>query len=139
MSKPVAVVDTNVFVSALWGSLSASAIYAAFRDGRFTLATSEPLLEELTDVLARPRFRSTIAASEAKRLIRLLRLEATRVPQPKKRVTACRDPKDDAVLECAVAARASCVVTRDEDLLVLSPFRGIQLLEPIAFLKVFKL
>ena len=138
VSKPVAVVDTNVFISALLGGPSSSAIYAAFRDSQFTLATSEPLLEELTDVLTRPRLGALIAAGKAKRLITLIRLEATLVPPPKKRVTACRDPKDNMVLECALAARADCVVTRDEDLLTLSPFRRIALLEPSAFLKTLK-
>ena len=40
-------------------------------------------------------------------------------------VTVCRDPDDNKLLEIAVAGRADCLVTGDQDLLVLDPFRGI--------------
>jgi uncharacterized protein len=49
-------------------------------------------------------------------------------------VTACRDPKDDKFLELAVNASADIIVTGDEDLLVLHPFRGISILRPADFL-----
>jgi predicted nucleic acid-binding protein len=49
-------------------------------------------------------------------------------------VTACRDPKDDKFLELAVSGKADWLVTSDQDLLTLSPFRGIPILTPQAFL-----
>lgn len=51
------------------------------------------------------------------------------------RVRACRDPKDDKFLELAVNSEASVIVTGDEDLLSLHPFRGIDILGPAAFLE----
>ena len=36
-----------------------------------------------------------------------------------------RDVDDDAVLACALAARADLIVSGDEDLLVLKEFQGI--------------
>src|SRR5207248_38008 len=45
-------VDTNILVSALLNERGAPArILTAFREGRFTLVTSMPLLEELEEVL----------------------------------------------------------------------------------------
>jgi len=41
-----------------------------------------------------------------------------------------RDPKDDPYLACALAARASLVVSRDEDLLVLRKPFGIEIITP---------
>jgi predicted nucleic acid-binding protein len=39
-----------------------------------------------------------------------------------------RDPDDDQVLACALGAEAQLIVTGDQDLLVLSPFRRIRIL-----------
>lgn len=44
-----------------------------------------------------------------------------------------RDPSDDLVLDCALAARADCLITGDEDLLVLVEFKGIRILRPSDF------
>ena len=50
------------------------------------------------------------------------------------RVVECRDPKDDEYLELALAASAEIIVSSDDDLLVLDPWRGIQILNPAAYL-----
>jgi predicted nucleic acid-binding protein len=49
-------------------------------------------------------------------------------------VRLCRDPKDDKFLELVVSGRASSMVTGDQDLLVLHPFRGVPILTPAQFL-----
>ncbi|WP_419788833.1 putative toxin-antitoxin system toxin component, PIN family [Mucilaginibacter sp. X4EP1] len=36
-------------------------------------------------------------------------------------MTTCRDPKDNKFLELAFAAEASCIVSGDQDLLILNP------------------
>jgi predicted nucleic acid-binding protein len=46
----------------------------------------------------------------------------------------CRDVKDNQILEVAVNGQAQIMVTGDEDLLVLNPFRGISILRPADFL-----
>jgi predicted nucleic acid-binding protein len=53
---------------------------------------------------------------------------------PDRRITICRDPKDNQVLEVAVAGQADIIVSGDEDLLVLSPFEGRAVVSPAAFL-----
>lgn len=51
-----AVVDTNVWVSALINPSGAPAeVLTAYRAGAFTLVTSEEMLAEVGEVLARPR------------------------------------------------------------------------------------
>ena len=52
------------------------------------------------------------------------------------RIAECRDPKDDKFLELAVYGSASCLITGDEDLLVLHPFRGIPILSAAQFLEM---
>ena len=50
----------------------------------------------------------------------------------------CRDPKDDRILELAVNGNASFLVTGDDDLLTLNPFRGIQILVPSKLLELMR-
>ncbi len=50
----------------------------------------------------------------------------------------CRDPNDDMVLACAVAAGAAYLVTRDKDLLVLQHYEGIAIVTPEAFLTLLR-
>jgi putative PIN family toxin of toxin-antitoxin system len=45
-------------------------------------------------------------------------------------INLCRDPKDDMILELAVSGQADVIVSGDDDLLVLHPFRGISILAP---------
>jgi predicted nucleic acid-binding protein len=48
---------------------------------------------------------------------------------------ACRDAKDDKSLALALACDAATLVSSDDDLLVLHPWQGIQMLRPAAFLR----
>jgi len=47
---------------------------------------------------------------------------------------ACRDPKDDMILECAVVSGAECIISGDKDLLVLDPYDGIRIVGPAQYL-----
>ena len=49
-----------------------------------------------------------------------------------------RDPNDDVIVACAVAAHASYIVTRDRDLLSLSAYEGITIITPEAFLRLLR-
>jgi uncharacterized protein len=49
-------------------------------------------------------------------------------------IKACCDPKDDQFLELAKSADADCIITKDNDLLVLHPFEGIPILNGSHFL-----
>ena len=46
----------------------------------------------------------------------------------------CRDPDDDKFLELAVSGNADYLVSGDDDLLALHPFREIPILRPAEFL-----
>jgi putative PIN family toxin of toxin-antitoxin system len=89
----------------------------AYHDGRFTLVTSEPLLTELEDVLARRRLvrKYQLDAQEVADLLKLLREEAV-IVQVTGILRVCRDPDDDAVVETAIRGRAHVIVTGDTDL-----------------------
>ena len=54
--------------------------------------------------------------------------------EPSAAVTDCRDPKDDKYLDLALAAGAEVIVSSDEDLLALHPWRGVRILRARDFL-----
>jgi len=112
------VVDTNVWISALLNPAGPpSEVPAALNRERFTLVTSEPLLAEVAEVLARPRFvtKYGVTAPDISRLLALLRERAEVVPVTGT-VHLCRDPDDDVVIETARTGAAQAMVSRDDDL-----------------------
>ena len=132
------VVDTNILVSALIRPQGrVGAVLWHLRQGNYTLLYTQSLLEELADVLSRPRIQHKYGlgqeAAETVLTLILLRGEAVAAERT---ITACRDPKDDKFLEAAVAGKADAIVSGDEDLLVLHPFEGIPILSPAAFLQM---
>jgi predicted nucleic acid-binding protein len=54
--------------------------------------------------------------------------------KPATDVGVCRDPKDDHLLALAMDGEARYLITGDRDLLLLSPFHGIQIVTPARFL-----
>lgn len=83
-----------------------------------------------------PRFDKYVHLS--RRLAFYYKFEATAFPiRIDCEIQACRDPKDDKFLELAVSAYADCIVTKDNDLLVLHPFQGIPILNVTDFLNRF--
>lgn len=98
-----------------------------------TLALSQPVLDELIEVLHRPRLaRFLDPALRAEVLGQLYALGMTFTPAA--RVTDCRDAKDNKYLELALAAGAATIVSSDDDLLVLHPWRGVRILRPADYL-----
>jgi len=51
-------------------------------------------------------------------------------------ISASRDPDDNKFIELATEARADAIVSGDQDLLVLHPYRGIPILRPADFLNL---
>lgn len=130
------VVDTGILVSALIRPKgTVGNVLHALRDGRFIAIYSTPMMLEVTDVLDRPKIQEKyhVQPEDIIALINLVRLRGELVI-PKDTVTACRDPKDNKFLEAALAGEADAIVTGDDDLLVLHPFEGVDILRPVEFL-----
>lgn len=100
---------------------------------RHVIALSTAIFAEIDEVLQRPKF-SRIVTDEVRQEILWLLSAAAVWVQPDVRITDCRDPNDDAYLELAAAADAGLIISSDQDLLTLDPWRGIRVLPPRAFL-----
>ena len=97
------------------------------------LALSAAIDAEIAEVLARPRFARAIPRDRREHVLTILRREAVWF-EPSVRVTDCRDPKDDKYLELALASGAETIVSSDDDLLVLHPWRATRILRPADYL-----
>jgi putative PIN family toxin of toxin-antitoxin system len=97
------------------------------------LALSAAVEAELIEVLHRPKFAGSMTAARRDRVIGLVRDAAVRF-QPRITVKDCRDAKDNKYLELALVAGATIVVSSDDDLLVLNPWRGVRILRPAEYL-----
>jgi putative PIN family toxin of toxin-antitoxin system len=97
------------------------------------LALSPAVDAEIAGVLSRPKFACAIPASRCLQFLELLRGAAIWF-EPSVRVADCRDMKDDKYLELALAAGAETIVSSDNDLLVLHPWRGVRILNPASYL-----
>ena len=135
------VFDTQVLLrGAMAKSASLTAkIYDAWRDGHVLLLLSEPILQEIEDVVGRPEVLQKLRFSpvEAGALLLLLRRRAQLIA-PTVTVQQSRDPADDKFLGCALAGRAHYVVSADEDLLSLAQVQDIPIVDVPTFWRVLQ-
>lgn len=123
------VLDTNVTISGLLWRGTPHRLLQAIRSqqSQQQIYTSRALLEELTEVITRPTFSAqlqrigTTTAAVLADYIKIVELaEPTEVPR------ISRDPDDDHVLACALAAKADLIVSGDKrHLLILGAYQGI--------------
>ena len=134
MNKVRYVFDSNVIISSLLfeGSKPDLAIKYALQNG--IILFSLELIEEIDEVLSRPKFRKYIKDEEREEFLdsfvdRGILIEVVDV------VDECRDPKDNKILELSLSGKADLIISGDKDLLVLTPFRSIQIQSVEQFLK----
>lgn len=136
-SVPDLVIDTNVLISSLIGRAATAPILEALFHNEFRLVTSEELLKEFRRVTRRPVVAKCFEIMDL--VNALLHIEAhAKLVMPHRTVQACRDLKDNLILEVALAGSADGIITGDEDLLVLKTFEKIPIIKPNEFLTWLK-
>ncbi len=113
------VLDVNVLVSGLLDRPGSPAqILRAWYGGAFELVVSPLLLEELGDVLGRPRIeRYALAPDAATVLARIQNTAVIVADPPRVERLVPRDPDDDYLVALARVGRAHVIVSGDRDLL----------------------
>jgi putative PIN family toxin of toxin-antitoxin system len=133
MSTLRVVLDSNVIISGfLFGGPPARLLEFAFGDS-VQAYMSMPILDEIRDVLQRPKF--GLSPDQALALIEELH-DICEVVTPGRRVNAITaDPDDNMILECAQAANAKLIISGDSHLLDLGRWKGIDILSPADAIK----
>lgn len=133
-----AVVDANVWISGLIVSQGQPAkVIDLFQAGAFAVCCSTDLLDELQEVLKRPRIAARIDETDAAQLIELIRSQVI-IALVEAVSAVSRDPKDDVYLACAAAVDADVLITGDQDLLVLKSHGRTRILTPAEFLSIIE-
>jgi putative PIN family toxin of toxin-antitoxin system len=131
------VIDTNVLIAALRSSSGASyQILMAADRGDFQMALSVPLLAEYDDVSSRPDMGITIPASAVDAIIRRIAQVAHKQEIYYLWRPLLPDPKDDMVLEVAIASGATHLVTFNRKDFRLAARFGITVLLPSDFIRL---
>lgn len=131
----ILVLDTNVVVSAqVFGGTPRILVAEALKRGHI-LATCAEILAEIEEVFQRKRITQAVekAGIPPPSILTYARIASlfTPIPIP----PTVRDPDDDVVLGCALAAKADMVVSGDLDLLDLGSYKNIPLLTVTAALQ----
>jgi uncharacterized protein len=129
------VVDTSVLISALLKPHSVPAQALEVARTHFKIAVSTETLTELTKVLSRDYLARYRTVDERETFL-VLYSELAEIIAITEHVTDCRDPKDNKFLDLALAANARILVSSDSDLLVLHPYRNIDIVTPSMFLQM---
>ena len=125
------VLDSNIYVSALVFGGNPRVILELAEQGLFEVSVSEPIKADVERVLALkfswPKERISDAGAHMWTL--------AHPTIPRRTVADCIDPDDNRILECALESHAQSIVTGDNHLLKLRPYRGICIVTPKQFLE----
>ena len=136
MNRHRIVLDTNVLISALLFGGKPRRVLDLVISGSADCTLSTVILDELKDVLQRPKF--GFPADVCFHIIEELH-GACDIISPSVSVEVIRsDPDDDRILECAKEAQADFIVSGDPHLLDLGTFEKTRILSPADYLKEFE-
>lgn len=131
------VVDTNVLISAaLLPAGAPSTLLNKLQGEKAVLVFSETTMTELATRLLRPKFDPYVDHETRIRFLAEIDAIAEFVGISGAPM-GCRDRSDDPFLETALSADCKLIVSGDHDLLVLHPWRDIQILTPAQALETF--
>ena len=105
-------IDTNVWVSAFLNPAGYPAkIVTAWLEDKIEIVISIPLLQEISDVLQRPRIQNKYKYSneEIQKYLELIFRKAKKV-ESSGNINICRDAKDNMILETALSGQMKYLV-----------------------------
>ena len=151
-ARPRVVFDCMVYLQAtLSESGPAAALLRLLDNDALSLFVSDSVLEEVREVLSRPKIRQRnpeITDERVDALINRVLEKAIVVNDVQQHFIYSRDPKDEKYINLAIEAEVSYLVSRDKDLLNLMTgetdeckdfrrrFRQLKIIEPVEFLKM---
>lgn len=132
------VLDTNLLVSYfLTQGTTLSGLIDGWEQGLFVYLVSPAILDELQEVVKRPRLRR-LMRQNPQPLLDVIYQDSEMTAGALVLTGVCRDPKDDKFLACAIEGEADYLVSGDQDLLAIGSYQGIQIVKPAQFLNILQ-
>jgi uncharacterized protein len=135
------VLDSSVLVSGfLTEGGTTATLLSRYRQGDFVLCSSRWIVEETERALLRPQNtrRYRYQPEDVRQFLDGLARSAQMFPDAPEVPAVTRDPSDDQVIACALAANADYLVSGDHDMLVLADHEGILIVTPRQFLDLIE-
>lgn len=130
--------DTNILVSSLIAKGKPRKLIKEVESGNADLILSENILNELSDVIGRNKFRKYITAKDGKDFVHEIKGISEMVDVKSSFKVVKGDPKDDMVINTAYDGKADYIVSGDPDLLKLKEFEGTKIVTVSEMLKILK-
>lgn len=127
------VIDVNIWVSFAIGK-QALVLRDIALHPLIEIYASKELINELKDVLKKPKLKKFISPVRAKDALFLVK-QSVYLFKPVYSVKLSRDPADDYLLSIAKDCRADYLITGDKDLLVLKKFENTEIINLDLFVK----
>lgn len=130
------VLDTNVLISAIIRDGKPRKLFQMGIDGKYHILLSRKMLDGLSMVLQRPKFKMT--EEEIIRIVSALEVTAKKVVVTSDFQVVTSDPDDNVIINTAHDAKANYIVSGDPDLKDLKNFRGIRIVSVDEMLKILQ-
>jgi len=139
--KLVAVIDTNLFISGLFGQNTTTAqLQELWVQQQFQLGTSLEVMKEVSRVLQYPKVKKRLIDDDEaiRRFFRLVFRKAIVARDDFQTDRIVDDPTDNKFLACALEIKADYIVSGDNHLLSLKHFHRTQIVDAKAFITKVK-
>jgi putative PIN family toxin of toxin-antitoxin system len=129
------ILDTNVFISGIFWSGTPAKILNAWHERKIKIICSLEILDEysrVSDILSKKYPGVDMAP-----FINLMIRDAELFTPIKLKTPVSRDPDDDKFIEVALAANCHLIVSGDNDLLSVTGYKDIEIINPSEFVKKY--
>ena len=147
-----AVFDCNIFIQVLLNPKSVAAkCFDLVLDGKIILFVSKAILDEVCEVIFRPKIISRLPDATTQRIeifVEQIVNNSVYLKNVPNKFEFERDPKDEMIIDLAVECETDFIITRDKDLLDLmigfddnskkfrQRFHPLKIVAPVEFLKM---
>lgn len=121
------VIDTNIWISFAIGK-TLHGMEEFLSEKKISIISSTEQLKEISNVLKRKKLLKYLNSNATKRLLLLFK-ETVAMISVVEKTYDCRDKKDNFILDIAVNGKAEFIITGDEDLLCMNPYKGINIIK----------
>ena len=127
------VIDSNIFVSSFFWGGNPRRIIDRVIDGLDELYISDEILKEILEVMSRKKF--DLELQKVMDYISIIDQYANKVVPKENIEIISRDKDDNKIIYCGLIGKVDCIITGDNDLLILKEYNGIKIMTPKEYLE----